>query len=300
MTGIEPAAIAGAAAKAVAKATEEDQKEVDLLRKIAEESGALEPAAKALAKRTAVKQQIRLKLWQPLGMLFGVSRDYFANDFENEMADRMADVPEEDVMTPKLSIAGPAVQGISFTVEEPDLKAMYLNLLAAASDRRTEGNAHPSFAEVIHQLSSEEARLLSAVLRSTNLPIVEIRIGSQTEENPSAQGWVTHETNVMQLVNRLGGQVWSNQHAVFVDNWVRLGLVNVDFQTYLSADDSYGWVEDNPVYKFAQAEHDTPDVKRVTYAKGVLTVTPFGRRFHQVAVMASKPEPEPEGDGVSK
>ncbi|PRC42046.1 hypothetical protein C6A85_000000112520 [Mycobacterium sp. ITM-2017-0098] len=289
MTGIEPAAIAGAAAKAAAKAAEEDPSEVELLRKIAEESGALEPAARTLAKRTAVKQQIRLKLWQPLGMLFGVSRDYFANDFENDMADRMADVPEEDVITPKLSVAGPAVQGISFSVEEPDLKAMYLNLLATASDRRSEANAHPSFSEVIRQLSAKEARLLASVLCRDRLPIIEIRKNAKTKEDPTAEGWYTITGNVLQYVNALGGQVWTDEGAVFVDNWVRLGLVNVDYQQFLMDESQYEWVTANPRYIQAQYEHDTVEMKVVTFAKGILTTTPFGRRFYEVAIADAKP-----------
>lgn len=296
MSGIEPVAAVGAAAvtKAVSKVAEEDPKEADLLRKIAEETGDLEPAARLLARRVAVKQLIRLKLWQPLGMLFGASRDYFDTQFENDMADRMADIPEEDVITPKLSIAGPTVQGISFTAEEPDLKEMYLNLLATASDRRVQSMAHPSFAEVIRQLNAEEAKLLTGVLAASQLPIVEIRRHAKTADNPNARGYRTVAASVLHLRNALGGQVWNNQTAVYVDNWVRLGLVNVDYQVFMTDEANYGWVEANPRYVSAQAEFDTEELKRVTFQKGVLTVTPFGRRFHEVAVAGATSRAEPE------
>ena len=224
MTGIEPTAIAGAAAKAVGKAVEEDPKEKDQLRQIAQGAGDLDPAARILAKRITVKQHVRLKLLQPLGMLFGVSRDYFASDFETEMADRLEDIPEEDLVTPPMNVAGPVIQGISFTVEEPDLRAMYLNLLATASDRRVPSAAHPSFAQVIQQLDAEEARWLAGTLLGGQEPIIEIRA-------QDSDGYRVLATNVVEWVDRDGVQVAKPEQNLYVDNWQRLGLVTSDFNS---------------------------------------------------------------------
>ncbi len=187
--------------KGCGESVEEDPTEKTLLAKIAAESGELDPAARALAKRSTVKQHVRLKLMQPLGMLFGVPREYFATNFENEMADRLADVPDEDLIAPKLSVAGPTVQGIAFTVEEPDLKAMYLNLLATASDKRVEASAHPAFAEVIRQLTSEEARLLAGALDAVHRAIVVIRRRITTTEDPTAQGHIVIANHVVNMTS---------------------------------------------------------------------------------------------------
>ncbi|MGV0733057.1 DUF4393 domain-containing protein [Mycolicibacter sinensis] len=278
MTGIEPAAIAGAAAKAVGKAAEEDPKEKEQLRKIAENTGALDPAAKILAKRIAMKQHVRLKLLQPLGMLFGVSRDYFATDFESEMADRLQDIPEEELMTPSMNVAGPVVQGISFTVDEPDLRAMYLNLLATASDRRVQQAAHPSFAEIIRQLSAEEAKWLAGVLPSGQEPMVEIR----AEDNPGG-GYRVLATNVLDWVETNGEHVSRPEHSLYVDNWQRLGLVNIDFGAHLARDDAYGWVESNPLFTALRSQHSSGGTK-VKFEKGILRVTEFGRTFFEVVI----------------
>ncbi|APE18264.1 hypothetical protein BOH72_26275 [Mycobacterium sp. WY10] len=280
MTGMEPVVgMVGAAAKAVGKAIEEDPQEAEVLRRIGEKSGALDTASEISAKRAAVKQQIRLKLWQPLGMLFGVSREYFENHFESEMADKLADIPEDDLVTPKLSIAGPTVQGISFTVEEPDLRSMYLNLLATASDRRVESKAHPSFAEVIRQLSAEEARLLTPLLRAGQIGIVEIR-----RNVPDSNGYNVLAEHVCALMNERGEQVYVDRMAVFVDNWVRLGLIQVDYSRHLKAENAYAWVRENPKYVSAQQQYDTPEQKVITFGEGVVSATQFGKLFHSVVI----------------
>jgi hypothetical protein len=120
--------------------------------------------------------------------LAGVPRDYFDTEFRDDMADRLADVPEQELVTPRSSVAGPTILGLGFSLDEPQLKAMYLNLLATASDKRVQDSAHPSFAEVIKQLSAAEAEALAAVLQIGVLPIVEIRLNAEpsteTEDDP--------------------------------------------------------------------------------------------------------------------
>lgn len=109
------------------------------------------------------------------------SWEYFNTQFSDDMAERLADVPEEEIVSPRSSVAGPAMLGLGFALEEPQLKAMYLNLLAAASDSRVQETAHPSFAEVIKQLSAAEAESLAGVLQSPlHLPIIQIRVKAAT------------------------------------------------------------------------------------------------------------------------
>ncbi len=292
-SGIEPLAIKGAAAvaKSAAKALADDEKEVAALRQIAEESGALEPAARIYAKRVAVKQHIRLQLVRPLARLLGAPRDYFNSQFEDDMADRLADVPEEEIVTPRSSVAGPAMLGLGFTLDEPQLKAMFLNLLAAASDKRVRDAAHPSFADVIKQLDASEAESLAAVLKLGQLPIIEIRRKAATSADTPAEGYGPLATHILNWV-RDGKQVAAPERAMFVDNWVRLGLVTVTYGTYMTAEGQYSWAETTPLVVAAREEFDTDDFKRIDYAKGVLQATEFGRLFERV-VISSEPKALP-------
>lgn len=294
MTGLEGAAAAGAGkavAKIVGKALEEDPKDKDVLRDLAERSGALEPAAKLYAKRVAVKQLVLLKLWQPFALVLGASRDYFDNQFAEDMADRLADVSAEYVVTPKGSIAGPAFQGLGFSVEEPELREMYLNLLATASDKRVEAAAHPSFAEVIRQLSADEASTLGGVLALDAHPIVEIRRTVDNAETATQPGYfvlATHVLNWLQVQMagdvRQQKQVAAPERAMFVDNWIRLGLITVDYVNQLMDQTRYAVFNTAPAVVDARREHDTDDQIRVTITQGVLRVTAFGRAFENAVI----------------
>lgn len=293
MVPLDPTSAIGAGkalANVAGNAMEDNPKDRDVLRQIAEESGELEPAARAYAKRLAVKEQIWLKIWQPLGRLVGIQREYFEFQFAEDMADRLEDVPEEALITPRGSLAGLAFQGLGFTVEEPELREMYLNLLATASDKRVEKSAHPSFAEVIKQLTAEEAQTLASVIghpNITTLPIVQIRVKSATPDNPDKEGYKVCANHVMNW-HEDDQPIAAPENAMFVDNWIRLGLVSVDYTAWLIGDSRYEWVQSTPLLVEAQKKYDAADFARVTHKPGILTVTDFGLAFARVVIRPSQ------------
>lgn len=95
----------------------------------------------------AVREQMGLALFAPLARMFRIRQDYFEADFAKDFAEKVADVPEENLQAPKPSIAAPAMEGLGYALEEPELKDLYLALLARAADDRHASSAHPSFAK---------------------------------------------------------------------------------------------------------------------------------------------------------
>lgn len=82
---------------------------------------------------------------------FGKAKGYFATRFKDDLASNTAQIPPELLNEPKASLAGPALQGLAFSHDEPDLKDLYLRLLATAMDSRNAASAHPAFVEILRQ-----------------------------------------------------------------------------------------------------------------------------------------------------
>lgn len=210
-----------------------------------------------------------------INFAFDKARRYFFERFEVDLQEKTKSIPFDQIVDPKASIAGPALQGLAFTHEEPNLKDMYLNLIATAMDGRTASNAHPAFVEVIKQLEGEEAQLLRSVLQAVGaLPIVQIR--ESTVGNP---GWREIGTHLMNLcdMETLGSIENENQPAM-VDNWVRLGLVEVNYGKFLTGEQMYTWVENRPEYKRLKTERES-DMIKVSYERGCVGRTAFGLKF---------------------
>lgn len=210
---------------------------------------------------------------------FDKAREYFGTKFPQDMHERVKDVPPEELTAPKASIAGQALQGLAYSHDEPDLKELYLALLGKAMTKSSAPSIHPSFVEIIRQLAAEEIELLSKVLRApSNLPIVEIHV-------EKGGGNVTLEKHVIDLRNVPGDTPAETPRiAVFIENWKRLGLVEVHYDRWLVPADQYRRFEERPEFLRAKAERETA-ASKVGIDKGVLERTQFGRDFAKAVGM---------------
>ena len=66
------------------------------------------------------------------------------------------------------------MQAISYSMNSEELREMYSNLLAKSMNSDAKTLVHPSFVEIIKQLSPFDARFLKLLLPKNDLPIVAI------------------------------------------------------------------------------------------------------------------------------
>ncbi len=136
MTGIEGAAVSVAgkgitqasrsASEAVAAAREIRRAEQLALVEAAQHTPGFKQAAEIRGRKVAIKEQWGLAIMRPLAGVLGIAKDYFEADFSSDFGRKIEDVPEEHLQTPKASIAGPAMEGIGYSLDEPELKDLYL------------------------------------------------------------------------------------------------------------------------------------------------------------------------------
>lgn len=158
---------------------------------------------------------------------------------------------------------------------------MYLSLLATAMDARVSSEAHPAFVEIIKQLDSEEASLVRGVLQSLNpIAIVEVLLNVVTGGQRNIATHMLNLTNTETLV-----QVENSRIAAMVDNWIRLGIVNVDYTKHLQASDAYAWVSNRPEVARYKREHEN-DADKLDFAHGVIQRTAFGVQFAKAVGLA--------------
>jgi abortive infection alpha-like protein len=207
---------------------------------------------------------------------FDKAREYFNGRFQIDLSEKAAAIPQESIVQPKASIAGPALQGLAFSHEEIDLKAMYISLLATAMDSRVANTAHPAFVEIIKQIEAEEAQLIRNFLRSTNItPIVELRLA--TVGDP---GYVTVFTHLLDVRDGadIEKRVVNPRMPAMVDNWIRLGLVRVSYADTITDVSRYAWIEQRPEMASLRSQYER-DNKKIIDGKGIIHRTQFGVQF---------------------
>lgn len=210
-----------------------------------------------------------------INFAFDKARTYFAGRFQQDLALKASEIPAEHIIEPKASIAGPTLQGLAFTHEEPNLKQMFLSLLATAMDGRKASEAHPAFVEIVKQLDGEDARLVKGALLSPSaIPIVQIQ--GKLKDGIGYNVLIRHLLNMRNTAT--GEPIEELRLPAMIDNWIRLGLVEVAYDKFLTDDAHYAWAEQRPEFARLKASQN-PDERTVAVQKGIMQRTELGRQF---------------------
>lgn len=127
---------------------------------------------------------------------------------------RLKNTPEAKLVGPNPRIAYPAIQALVYSIDDEVIREMFANLLAADMDLDRKDGVHPAFVELIKEMTSEDARVLTAVIERSH---VRFRVGAQTET------WQLLETAYSIEVEGLDGLAVGTS----VTNLARMGLIEL-------------------------------------------------------------------------
>lgn len=250
---------------------------------IAANSPELREAGKRLSKSALTITKAIETVLLPIAAVnfaFEGAKKYFNETFPDDISQATRNIPPELLTKPKASIAAPVLQGLAFSHEEPSLKVMYINLLRSSMDGRKTGSVHPAHAEIIRQLSSDEAQLLDSIMKSNIPTSVPLPIVSLLQQQPK-DTYGHRIKNIIAIKNAENREVsFFLSIAAMLDNFVRLGLVSIDYTNHLVSEDRYVWVETHPVY----LEMKNKWGKDLEIGKGILEITGFGKTFSDAVI----------------
>lgn len=201
-------------------------------------------------------------------------------NFKESLKSDLNCIPEENRILPKESIVGPALEASKYYFEESEIRDMFEKLIASSMDSRKATKVHPSFTEIIKQLSPLDAQNLKLFKKLHELPIVEYHVNRK-------EGYNVSRTNVF-LENPDCQDI--NIQAVSVAALERVGLVTISFSLFLVNDDIYRKYEENPFYislsKAIESFKNDPtkEITETSIKKGKIKLTPLGETFIDVCL----------------
>ncbi len=267
--------------------------------KLAKESPEAREAGQYAAKSLAIIMRTVHTVLLPIAAAnYGAERfaAYMRERFAPELAEALADVPEENIQAPRPTIAGPVLDSLVYAHEDDDVRRLYLALLATAMDKGASGKEHPAFVEVLRQIDVAELPFVRAILQgashraASTWPIARIEAESHTGLMPMVEDLLDWRKD--------GKPVGYEMAAAYVSNWVRLGLVTVTYPEELLVKGGYAWVTDRPEYRglaFLESKSDTDAdgywTRRVV--AGALRLTDWGIAFAKAVKIDDAPTGSP-------
>lgn len=199
--------------------------------------------------------------------------------YEEDINNELNKISEENLVEPPLNVVGPALEASKFYIDEDELRKMFAKLIASCMNAETNQIVHNSFVEIIKQLSPLDAQNLMIIKDHGSLPIAIYSAILNNEQNSNID-LCTH----VFLSNPNNNNI--DRQASSISNLIRLGLINISYDSYLNNEDLYSIFYNDPKFIYyknnieielknnPQARFKSLDLK-----KGVIDISPLGKDF---------------------
>jgi hypothetical protein len=199
------------------------------------------------------------------------SRIYLERNLER-YRERLEQIPEEKVISVAPEIGVPIAEKLAY-VRDERLSDLYVSLLSKASCSDTVSDAHPSFVNVINNLSPDEAQLLEYFTVSQDLLYVSAKWVDPKDGNYSFAG------DLLVAPEHLAALTFAQNVPAYLSNLSGLGLVSVHpGRTLTKSEAKYELIETHWKSALPQV-HPTEPERKLEFEQGVVTSTEFGKQF---------------------
>lgn len=214
-----------------------------------------------------------------------LQREYNVAETKKLLEEKLQSTPPELIQPPEPHIAVPAIQYISYCMDNEELRDMYANLLANSMNSVVKNGVHPGFVEIIKQLSPDEAKFLKHMRNYKSIPTISLRY----VHNEVAKGGVDiikEFTNVPMLAgceNAYSGEQ-------YIDNLVRLGLLERKIGNAFIDKSRYEPLKNDPEF----LRHNNDEYARENgfdkcdVEEHIVRLTAFGEQFCNICLSTTK------------
>lgn len=199
-------------------------------------------------------------------------QDHLEQDLKKKLE---AVPPERLVEQAPLHVVIPAVQAWSYSVDCDELRNLYSNLLANSMIMNRQIDVHPAFVEIIKQLDPYEARLFKCIAPSKDWPVYELRVKLDEKGSYAVHGTHFAVVTLDNVKTAPAPHYWQNMQ--------RLGLINIQYDPWLSDEKAYQDLEEHEFVQSLKGQYSASN-RALICAKGVMRVTPFGEKFAAICI----------------
>ncbi len=187
-------------------------------------------------------------------------------NFKNELENSLSTVPEERKIEPTTQIVLKTLDEAKYCVEEEELRKLFVNLLTSCTDSLK--NVHPSFAQIIGQMSSNDAKMLQTFKVANIQPICNIKAVSKEDDsfNIVARNLFMAGPSNMKL----------NEKSISISSLVHLGLLEIPEDAHFTDDSFYSGFDETDIFQNNIVHF--PD-KEIRLQKKIVQTTSLGELF---------------------
>ena len=184
-------------------------------------------------------------------------------------------IPQEKLVEPEPHVAIPAIQQLCYCQNSDELRDLYANLLTASMNIDKKWSVHPSFVDIIKQLTPDEAKYLKALppIAVIFYPLIDVQftIGDQKGFHTAISNFTNQNLEVLEHPQNI---------CSYIDNLVRLNIIEIPAGQHLTDIEIYKALETHPLVQ-NPVGGDTSMI-HYKYRHKIFKLTNFGADFLKV------------------
>lgn len=242
---------------------------------IGQASGLIEKAYDDLAHPTAKSLGNTISLIpRTIGVWLGKWEKWVINGEESirltaqAVQEKASLIPEEKLTEPEPYVAVPAIQQLSCCYDSEKLRDMYANLLVASMNSDTKWQVHPSYVDIIKQLTPDEAKLLHYFSKQAVIPLVEVRQKHDSGYTVLKKYHLNIPQNTVEIMRNL---------PLYIDNLIRLKLIEIPWDSHYTTESLYSSLESSFIVFGIPQE-------KIEFERKIINVTSMGENFANVCL----------------
>lgn len=197
------------------------------------------------------------------------------DDFKHKLAEEIFQIAPDKLKDPSLNILGPALEASKYHIEQETIRNMFARLIASDIDSSKENLVHPSFVEIIKQLSPLDAQNLSIIFnhKQTDIPVANYYLTYKND-----RGMKLAHPDVF-LLNPEQNNLDYNSSSL--ENLRRIGVIEILYNQSKYDKHQYSLLSNNnyldDIAKHTQS--NDPNFQDIYVQPGIARLTYFGQDF---------------------
>lgn len=198
--------------------------------------------------------------------------------YHQELFSEIKKIPEDKLIEPNVQVTAQALENSKYCIESQELRKMFVNLISKSINSDYTTITHPSFAEIIKQMSPTDAKILETIPLHENIPIVDYIV---VDKNNSR-----YKTELENIYLSHLPHIDIFMESQSVSSLSRLGILNIDKASTMTDKQVYDHYKKTPFFnKFSketcqESPHQKADLKMY-----LGNLTPLGRNFFVTCVL---------------
>lgn len=191
--------------------------------------------------------------------------------------DVINDIPDSKKIKPEKRIFVPLIQQLSYSTDEEYMKTKYKNMLASTMNADKVEKVHPSFINILSQLSSDEIKILDSLplVILNNVPIINMRMKTNNQT----------DLGILQAKYfsdiGYGKCKFPENICKYIENLERLKLIEIPHGLYLTDNNIYDKLINHPFLDNIRKSNSLNNNVKINYEydKKIFRLTNFGLDF---------------------